>query len=164
MRNQEWDSTLAQLHPLNLRQLIFRFFSGDAVDCEAALGVVNEAEVLACLLDRDDVHEAGGIGGVGADLAVYFDEALHDNGLGFAGVESILQSGRSQRDLFHLDRSYTASPVTDENNQRHAISELVRSWGWARRIGTGQFVQKPVRWRAETLLMLLPTVISATIL
>lgn len=38
----------------------------------------------------------------------------------------------------------------------------MRSWGWARRIGTGQFVQKPVRWRAETLLMLLPTVISAT--
>ena len=38
----------------------------------------------------------------------------------------------------------------------------MRSWGWARRIGTGQFVQKPMRGRAETLLMLLPTVISVT--
>lgn len=37
-------------------------------------------------------------------------------------------------------------------------SRGVRTWGWARRIGTGQFVQKPVRRRAETLLMLIPTV------
>lgn len=65
------------------------------MDCESAFGVVDKSEVLACLLDRDDVHEAGGIGGISADLAVDFNEALHDDGLGFAGVESILQSGRS---------------------------------------------------------------------
>lgn len=97
MRNQEWQSTLAQLNPFDFCQLVFGLFSGNAVDCETALGIVDEAEVLACLIDRDDVHEAGGICDIGADLAVYFDEALHDDGLGFAGVESILQYGRSQQ-------------------------------------------------------------------
>jgi hypothetical protein len=31
----------------------------------------------------------------------------------------------------------------------------VRTGGWARRVGTGQFVQEPVRWRAQALLVLL---------
>lgn len=95
MRNQEWDSAFAQLHPLDLCQLVFRLFSSNAVDCETALGVVDKSEILACLFDRYDVHEAGRIGSVGADLAVDFDQALHNDGLSFAGVESILQSGRS---------------------------------------------------------------------
>ena len=103
MRNQEWYAALAQLHPLDLCQLIFRLFGGDAMDCETALGIVDKTEVLAGFLDRDNVHETGGIGGVGADLAVYFYEALHDDSLGFAGIESIFQSGRSQQRLFHLD-------------------------------------------------------------
>ncbi len=103
MRNQEWDSTFAQLHPLDLCQLVFRLFSGNAVDCEAAFGVVDKSEVLACLLDRDDVHETSGIRGVGTDLAVDFDKALHNDGLGFAGVEGILQSGRSQQDFLGSD-------------------------------------------------------------
>lgn len=163
MRNQEWDSTFAQLHPLDLCQLVFRLFSGNAVDCETAFGIVDEAEVLACLLDRDNIHESGGIRGVGADFTVYFDKALHDDGLGFAGVESILQPGRSQQNLLHLDRSSSDSPVTDEDDEWHAIPEFVRTRGWARRIGTRQFVQKPVRRRAETLLMLLPAETSATL-
>ena len=90
MRNQEWDSTFAQLNPLDLCQLVFRLFSGNAVNCETTLGVVDKSEVLTCLLDRDDVHEASRIRGVGADLAVDFNEALHNDGLGFTGVESIL--------------------------------------------------------------------------
>lgn len=163
MRNQEWDSPLAQLYPLDLCQLVFCFFRGNAVDCEASFGVIDEAEVLACLLDRDNIHETGRICGVGADLTIYFDKALHDDSFGFAGVESVLQTGTSRRKLPYLDMGYSDSPVTDEDNKWHAISELVRTWGWARRIGTGQFVQKPMRGRAETLLMLFPTVISATV-
>lgn len=64
--------------------------------------------------------------------------------------------------MLDLDRGFTDSPISDKDNEWHAVSEFVRTWRWARRIGTGQFVQKPVRWRAETLLMFLPTVISAT--
>lgn len=104
MRNQEWDSALAQLHPLDLCQLVLRLFSGNAVDCETAFGIVDEAEVLACLLDRDNIHESGGIRGICADFTVYFDEALHNDCFSFAGVESILQSGSSQQGFLESDR------------------------------------------------------------
>ena len=92
MRNQEWYPALAQLHPLHFAQLVLRLFFGDAVDGEAALGVVDEAEVLACFLDGDDVHEAGWVGWIGADFAVDFDQALHDDRFGFAGVEGIFET------------------------------------------------------------------------
>jgi len=86
MRNQVWDAALAQLYPLDLSQLILRFLSCDSVHSEAALGVVDKAEVLACLFDRDDVHEAGWVRRVGANLPVDFDKALHNDGLCFARV------------------------------------------------------------------------------
>lgn len=60
------------------------------MDGVAALGVVDEAEVLARLLEGDDVHEAGGVGGVGADLAVDLDEALHEDGPSLAVVQGVL--------------------------------------------------------------------------
>ncbi|KAH6607358.1 hypothetical protein Trco_003671 [Trichoderma cornu-damae] len=59
VRDQEWDSTTAQLHALDLAQLVLGLLGLDPVHGEATLGVVDEAEVLARLLDRDDVHEAG---------------------------------------------------------------------------------------------------------
>ena len=59
MRNQEWDPSLAKLYPLDFAQLVFRFFRGDAVDGEPALGVVDKSEVLSGFLDTDHVHEAG---------------------------------------------------------------------------------------------------------
>jgi len=137
VRDQEWDSTLAKLNALDLAELVLGLLGLDAVDGEAALGVVDETEVLASLLDGDDVHEAGWVGGVGADLSVDLDQALHDDGLGLASIESILQA------------------VTDEDDQRHAVAELVWTGGWARSVGTGQFVQEPVGWRAQALLVLL---------
>ena len=161
MCDQEWDSSLAQLYPLDFGEFIFRFFCGNAVDCESSFSIINETEVLASLLDRDDIHEAGRVCGIGADLPVYFDKALHYDGLGFAGVESILQSRKGQRNVSCRENNFGRSPIADKDNERHTISELVRTWGWAWRIGTGQFIQKPMRGRAETLLMLLPTMISA---
>lgn len=94
MRNQEWDAALAQLHPLDLAELVLSLLASDAVDSETALGVVDEAEVLAGLLDGDNIHEASRVGGVGADLAIDLDEALHDNGLHLATVEGVLQTVR----------------------------------------------------------------------
>ena len=96
MRNQEWDAALAQLHPLDLAELVLSLLAGDAVDGETALGVVDKAEVLASLLDGDDVHVASRVGRVGADLAIDLDQALHDDGLGLAGVERILQPVRRE--------------------------------------------------------------------
>ena len=83
MRNQVGNAALAKLDALNL-------LSGDAVDGETALGIVDQAEVLAGLLDGDDIHETGGEGGIGADLAVDLDEALLDDGLDLVTVKSVL--------------------------------------------------------------------------
>lgn len=107
MRDQEWDSALAQLHSLDLSELVFGLLGLDSVDGEAALGVVNQAEVLAGLLDGDDIHEASWVGGIGADLAINLDQPLHDDRLGLTSVERILET------------------VSDEDNQWHAVTELV---------------------------------------
>jgi len=57
---------------------------------KTALGVVDKAEILPCLFYRDHVHEAGWICCIGADFTVDLDKALHYDGFGFAGIESIL--------------------------------------------------------------------------
>ena len=137
MRNQEWDSSATELNALDLAELVLGLLILDAVDGEAALGVVDETEVLASLLDGDDVHEAGGVGDVGADLAVDLDEALHHDGLRLAVVEGILQ------------------PVADEDDQGHALAQLVRTGRGTGGVDTREFVEQPVRRGAKALLVLL---------
>lgn len=92
VRNQEWDPALAKLNTLDLAELVFSLLGLDAVHGEAALGIVDETEVLAGLFDGDDVHEASGEGRVGADLAIDLDETLHEDGLGFATVQGVLET------------------------------------------------------------------------
>lgn len=92
MRNQEWDPALAQLNALDLAELVLSLLGLNTVHSEAALGVVDETEVLASLLDGDHVHEAGGVGRVGADLAVDLDVTLHEDGLRLARVQGILEA------------------------------------------------------------------------
>ena len=118
MRNQEWDAALAKLYSLNLAQLVLCLLGCDAVDGEAALGVVDEAEVLASLLNGDDIHQTGGEGGVGADLAVNLDEALHEDGIDLASVERVLQA------------------VAEKYDQRQRVAELVRTGGGLGSVGT----------------------------
>lgn len=155
MRNQVWNTTLAELDSLDLAQLVLGLLASDAVNSEATLGVVYKTEVLAGLLDRNDIHETSWVGSVSADLAVDLDEALHDNGLGLATVEGVLQPERillvaALEDLFVA----ACAPVADEDDQRHAVSELVRTWGGLWRVGTGEFVQKPVAWCRQAVLVL----------
>lgn len=97
MRNQEWNAALAQLDALNLAQLVLGLLFGDAVDGEAAFGVVDESEVLARLLDADDIHEASRVGRIGAYFAVDFDEALHHDCLCLAGVEGVFEAVTSAK-------------------------------------------------------------------
>ena len=89
MRNQEWNPLLPKLHALHFSQLIRRFLAGDAMYGESTFCIVDETEILARLVDGDDVHVAGRVGRIGTYLAVDFDEALHKDGFGFAGVEGI---------------------------------------------------------------------------
>lgn len=137
MRNQEWDSTTTKLDALDLAQLVLGLLGLDSVDGEATLGVVDETEVLASLLNGDNVHEAGRVGRVSADLAVDLDQALHENRLGLAVVQGILET------------------VADEDDQGQAVAELVRTGRGLGGIDTGQLVQQPVRGGAKALLVLL---------
>lgn len=145
MRNQEWDTATAELDTLDLAELVLGLLSLDTVDSEAALGVVNQTEVLARLLDVDDIHEAGGEGHVGADLVVDLDQALHDNGLGLAVVESVLQA------------------VADEDDQGETVASLVGTGRGLGSVATGQLVQQPVLGGAKALLVLLSCSLGMTV-
>lgn len=158
MRNQEWDAALAQLYSLDLAQLVLCLLFSDAVDGETALGVVDKTEVLACLLDGDDVHVAGWVGRIGADLAIDLDQALHDNRLGLAAIEGVLQTIGEDMSVWMLlldDLCVLAGwqvleygiPVANEDDQRHAVAQLVRTWRGLGRIATAELVEQPVRWR-----------------
>lgn len=118
MRNQVGNAALAELHALDLAELVLCLLVCYPVDGEAALGVVDEAEVLASLLDRDDVHQSRGEGGVRADLSIDLNEALHKDGIDLAGVESVLQA------------------VAEKDDQRQRVAELVRTGRSLGSIGT----------------------------
>jgi hypothetical protein len=49
--DEVWDSSLTKLDTLDFSKLVLSLLSGDAVDSETALGVVDKTEVLASLLD-----------------------------------------------------------------------------------------------------------------
>lgn len=137
MRDQEWDAALAKLNALDLAEFVGSLLLLNAVDSVAAFGIVDEAEVLAGLVDGDDIHEAGGVGHVGADLAVDLDEALHEDGAGLAVVEGILEA------------------VADEDDEGQALALLVRTRGGLGGVGTRELVEKPVGGGAQALLVLL---------
>ena len=86
------NATGTELHLLDLEELVGGLLGGDAVNDEAALNVVEDTEVLARLLDRNNVLETSGVGGVGADLAVDLDETLGSDGVNLTAGESVLQS------------------------------------------------------------------------
>lgn len=146
MRDQEWNASLAQLHSLDLAKLVLRLFLGDAVDSESSLGVVDKAEVLACLFDSDHVHKAGWVCWVGSYFAINLDEALHDDGLGLASIEGVLQS-RDVSVVCSWLQEESVAPVANENDQGHAVSQLVRTWRCLWRIGTTELVEQPMLWR-----------------
>lgn len=142
MRNQEWDPAAAELNTLDLAELVLGLLGLDAVDGEASLGVVDETEVLASLLDRNNVHEAGGVSRVGADLAVNLDKALHQDGLGLAAIEGVLEA------------------VADEDDERQALALLVRTGRGLGGVGAAELVQQPVRRRSKALLVLLTVMVK----
>lgn len=121
------DTLGTELHALDLGELVGCFGLGDAVDGEAALGVVDETEVLAGLFDCDYVHEAGGVGGICADLAVDLDEALHDDRLDFP--VSCSGSARRKRKRGEVPGIQgILEPIPDEYHKWQTVPQLVRTW------------------------------------
>ena len=77
VRDQEWDSALSNLHSLDLAHFVFCLSLFNAMHGEATLDIVDETEVLASLVDRYHIHEAGWVCIVCSDLLVDLDESLH---------------------------------------------------------------------------------------
>ena len=109
MRDQEWDSSSTELYSLHLAELVLCLSSLDSVDGESTLGIVDETEVLACLLNRDHIHVAGRVVGICSHFPVDLDESLHDDLGDFPAIEGVLQS------------------VSKEHNKRQAVPLLVRT-------------------------------------
>ena len=137
MRNQEWDPALAELNTLDLAELELSLLSLDAVDGETTLGVVDETEVLAGLLEGDDVHESSGVGGVGADLAVNLDQTLHHDGLDLATVQGVLETINERivsdcslsGEEFRMSRAYRLRMKTIRGRQSRSL------WGPGEALG-----------------------------
>jgi hypothetical protein len=126
----------ASAEPLDAAKLEFSLLRGDPVEDEASLGIVEHAEVLAGLLNADDVHEAAGISHVSADLAVNLDgAAVHDH-LGLGVGERILQ------------------PVAEDDEHGDALAKLVRTSRRARSKHARQLVKHPVLGRRDALQVL----------
>jgi len=86
------ESFLSLGYGLDAEQLVLGLLRRDLVQGEAALGVVQEAEVLLGLLDGDHIHESGGVRVVGTDFVVHLNETLNKNGLGLLKVQGVLQT------------------------------------------------------------------------
>lgn len=135
----EGDALLADLDLLDAAELVLSLLSLDGEDGEAALDVIEETEVLAGLVDGDDIHEAGGEVSVGADLAVNLDETLHHDVGDLTTGESVFQT------------------VAEEEHERKALTELVGASGSAGGVGATELIEHPVLGCCKSLEMMLGT-------
>lgn len=115
---------------------------------ETTLGIVDETEVFASLVNRDNVHEASWVVRIGANFSIDLDQSLHDNLLDLTAVESIFQAVSEEDDEWKavslLVRTLTVDALLANN---FAIDLFVDDLRWLGSISTGQLVKQPVRWR-----------------
>lgn len=104
---EEGDTLGAKLDAFDLAELEAGLLGLDAVESKAALDVEQETEVLASALNGDDIHEASGEGGVGADLTVDLDNTLLEDEGDLTAGEGVFEA------------------VAEEHDQRKALTELV---------------------------------------
>nr|KAF6294768.1 dynactin subunit 5 [Pipistrellus kuhlii] len=120
-------------------KLVLGLLRCDTMNGKAALGVIDQTEILSRLINADDIHKTSRVGHVGSDLAIDLNEPLHADLLYFISCKGILKS------------------VSQENDERATLSQLVGTGRWTRSKHTGQFIQHPVLWSCYTLQMLLGT-------
>ena len=119
------DTFATDSNSADLEEFVGGFLRGDAVDGKAAFHVIEEPEVFPRFLDRNDIHVAGGVGLIGANLVIDFDEALLDDRSDFLSSQRILQ------------------PVSEENCEGEGFAELVGARRWARSICSTKLIQHP---------------------
>jgi len=67
------NSTRANSYSANFQEFVGGFLRCDTVDGETTFDIVEEAEVFSRFFDRDDIHEAGRVGGICTNFVVDFD-------------------------------------------------------------------------------------------
>ena len=126
------DSLRSDLSLSDLQEFVGGFFLIYSVEGEASLNVVQKAEVLVGAVDGDNVHESSGEGSIGSDLSVDFDNALHQDHGDFLVGQGILEA------------------ISEDDDQRKALSELVWTSGGAGSKDSTEFIQHPMFGRIDT--------------
>ena len=133
------DTTVGHGQLGHTAQLELGLLRSDAVDNKAALLVVKDAEVLASLLQSDDIHEASGVARVSANAAINLHETL-------------------QGDVHHLTAGQSVlKTVAQKDDERKALTQLVGASAGADRVCTTELIKHPVLGSCDALQMLLRT-------
>jgi len=120
-----WNTTGTELNLLDLEELVGSLLSGDSVDEESSLDVVEDTEVLSGLLNGDNVLESEWVGIIGSDLSVNLDQSLLGDGSDLTTGESEFQS------------------VSEEDGEGETLAELVWTWGRSWGVSSRQLVEHP---------------------
>lgn len=105
----------------------------------SSLHVVEDSEVLAGSLDRNNVHDTERESGVSSDLAVDPDESF----LVFNDLYSL------------LTRNCISQSISKEHGEGHAFLSLVGAGAGSGSVNSSELVQHPVGGSSDSLLMLL---------
>jgi len=112
----------------NLAKLELGLSRVDRVSLEATLGIEEDSEVLVSLLDGDDVHVAKRVARISSVLSVNLDKTILvlDDLSSFLSIEGIAKS------------------LLEENVERDALSELVRTRGRSGGVNSIEFTKVPL--------------------
>merc|ERR1712153_81731 len=136
-----WDALGAECQLVDTAQLegwlISKLLVVQALEHVASLDVEHHTEVLVSLVEGDNVVETTWEVRVGAHTAVNLDETEHANLLALLLGQGVLET------------------VPEDETQRKALAELVRSGRWAWCPGAAHLVKHPVLWGIKPLQMFL---------
>lgn len=121
--NNERDLLQGKLSALDLAELESLLLIRDSVKSVLALGVEDKSELIVGLGDLNDVHESSREVRISSDLSVNLDVLLNADNLSLATSQGVLQA------------------VSQDENERQALSQLVRTLRWARSLHT-KYIQQ----------------------
>jgi len=133
--HNHWHALGTNEHLLNFAEFVLGFLFRDTVNAKSTLNVIDKSKEFVCLLNSNDIHETRWEQKVSADLVVDLDQTLS------AYLDRLLVS------------QGVLETVSQEDDERQALAELVRAWARTWSENAAQLVEHPVLWRRKTLQM-----------